>query len=85
MKEDFPIKDIDQNIINKRFESTHFHCIRCGSIDIEKSEIAYYANGHHNSNAFPSDTKDAFIVTGMLYCKKCKHNFSVRITDMKRE
>jgi hypothetical protein len=81
LNEKFPINDTDQNIIKKRSESSHFHCMRCRSIDMQKSEVGYYANG---SNVSPSD-EDTFFVTGILYCKRCKHNFSVRFTDMKRE
>ena len=81
MDEDFPIKGLDQTIINKRFEATHFHCIRCGSMDIEKSEIGYYSNGSNDSH---KDTEGTFFVSGMLYCKRCKHNFSQNYRHEKR-
>ena len=86
MIEEYPVKDIKEEIVNKHFKQTNFYCLRCGSPDIvKKNNIKFFAqrkNFHPRGRSVSNnDVETTFFVTASLYCVRCKHTYFVKILD----
>jgi DNA-directed RNA polymerase subunit RPC12/RpoP len=86
MKEEFPIREKDEQRIKNDFRLMKFRCIRCGFKDIEINEIEPHADGiNFRGVGRPANSKDdietTFYVTGLLFCRRCNHRFHVKILD----
>ena len=86
MKEEFPIREKDEQRIKNDFRLMKFRCISCGLQDIEINEIEPHADGINfrglgrpaNSN---EDIETTFYVTGLLFWRRCNHRFHVKRLD----
>ena len=86
MRDRSPIKENDKERIINDFKTTKFACIRCGSRDIETITTKPYADGIniHSCYELTNHNKEVeltFYVTGLLFCRNCKHRFHVKILD----
>jgi len=71
MTKEFTTREEHRERIKKSFSSIKFSCIRCGLQKIEMNEIQSYPN---------KGTEIAY-VTALLFCRRCKHRFHVKILD----
>jgi len=80
MKEEFPIREEEEERIKNDFRLMKFRCIRCGLQDIEINEIEPHADGinfhgvGHPANP-KKDIETTFYVTGLLFCRRCNLDF----------
>jgi transcription elongation factor Elf1 len=83
MSEEFPIKEEHYEQLINDFRSIRFPCIICGSRDIEIIEAEPHdrINAHSHSHIRDIELTTAFYVTGILFCRKCKHRFHIKILD----
>ena len=67
------------------FKSIGFSCIKCGSKNIQVSNV--YSNLNETQSRDESltdrnnDFETAFFISGILFCDKCNHRFYAKILD----
>jgi transcription elongation factor Elf1 len=82
----FPIEENDYDRIIGDFKEIKFACIRCGSRDMEITGVEPYADGINahsrpESSDHGNDIELTFYITGILFCRNCKHRFYLKILD----